>query len=191
MLIFWCGANFEDRWSRGEGLLLLFGWDWIKEVYVVDGGTIAWTESGGELESGLKAETPEGLSQAKAKVKTLSAQELNDSKPAAVFFVDSSQEFAQGHVPGSDWISRGWLEFQVESFAPSKDAPVAITCADGQMAPLAGATLRDMGYQDVSVLEGGIAAWINAGLPLEKALPGSWFPPTTWLFWAWTGAPLK
>ena len=161
-------ATHTAAWYRQFG---------IKEVYVVDGGTIAWTESGGELESGLKAETPEGLSQAKAKVKTLSAQELNDSKPAAVFFVDSSQEFAQGHVPGSDWISRGWLEFQVESFAPSKDAPVAITCADGQMAPLAGATLRDMGYQDVSVLEGGIAAWINAGLPLEKGLTGVMVPP--------------
>ena len=37
---------------------------------------------------------------------------------------------------------------------------------------MAGATLRDLGYEDVSVLEGGIAAWGNAGLPLEKGLSG-------------------
>ncbi len=54
---------------------------------------------------------------------------------------------------------------------------MAVTCADGQMAPLAGATLRDMGYQDVSVLEGGIAAWTKAGLPLEKGLTGVMTPP--------------
>ena len=150
----------------------------MKEVYVVDGGATAWAEAGLDLESGLKADAPEGLAQAKAKVKTISAQELDSSKPAAVLFVDTSQEFAQGHVPGSHWISRGWLEFQVEGFAPSKDAPVAVTCSDGQMAPLAGATLKDLGYQDVSVLEGGIAAWSKAGLPLEKGLSGVMAPPT-------------
>ena len=162
-------ATHTASWYRQFG---------IKKVYVVHGGATAWAKAGLELESGLKAEEPEGLAQAKAKVKTISAQELNSSNPAAVFFVGTSQEFAQGHVPGSNWISRGWLEFEVDDFAPSKDAPVAVTCPDGQMAPLAGATLKDLGYKDVSVLEGGIAAWGNAGLPLEKGLTGVMAPPT-------------
>lgn len=161
-------ATHTAAWYRQFG---------IKEVYVVDGGTVGWADAGLDLESGLKAQSPEGLTQAKAKVKTISAQQLNDSK-AEVIFVDTSQEFAQGHVPGSNWISRGWLEFQIEGFAPSKDAPVAVTCSDGQMAPLAGATLTDLGYKDVSVLEGGIAAWSSAGLPLEKGLSGVMAPPT-------------
>lgn len=162
-------ATHTASWYRQFG---------VKEVYVVDGGTTAWSEAGLNLETGPNAEAPEGLAEAKSKVKSISAQELNDSKPAAVFFVDTSQEFAQGHIHGSNWVSRGWLEFQVEGFAPSKDAPVVVTCSNGQMAPLAGATLKDMGYQDVSVLEGGITAWGNAGLPLEKGLTGVMAPPT-------------
>ena len=55
---------------------------------------------------------------------------------------------------------------------------MAVTCSDGQMSVLAGATLKDLGYQDVSVLEGGIAAWGKAGLPLEKGLTGVMAPPT-------------
>ena len=55
---------------------------------------------------------------------------------------------------------------------------MAVTCSDGQTAPLAGATLRDLGYQDVSVLEGGIAAWGKAGLPLETGLTGVMASPT-------------
>jgi 3-mercaptopyruvate sulfurtransferase SseA len=27
--------------------------------------------------------------------------------------------------------------------------------------------LKDLGYQDVRVLKGGLASWVNAGLPLE------------------------
>ncbi|PKB68488.1 MAG: hypothetical protein BZY81_01810 [SAR202 cluster bacterium Io17-Chloro-G4] len=162
-------ATHTASWYRQFG---------IKDVYVVDGGTAAWAEAGLELENGPNSDAPVGLEQAKAKVKSISARELNNSKTAAVIFVDTSAEFAQGHVPGSNWISRGWLEFQVEGFAPSKDAPVAVTCADGQMAPLAGATLTDLGYKDVSVLEGGITAWSGAGLPLEKGLSGVMAPPT-------------
>ena len=37
---------------------------------------------------------------------------------------------------------------------------------------LAGATLLDMGYSDVSVLDGGMAAWRQAGLPAERGLSG-------------------
>ncbi len=53
-----------------------------------------------------------------------------------------------------------------------------MTCLDGRNATLAGATLKAMGYQNVAVLEGGMAAWQAAGLPLEKGLSGVMGPPT-------------
>jgi rhodanese-related sulfurtransferase len=161
-------ATHTAAWYRQFG---------VKEVYVIEGGSPAWAEAGLDLETGIKVEPPEGHDEARAKVKIVSAQELNNASPAAVFNVDTSQEFAQGHVPGSHWISRGWLEFQVEDFAPSKTAPVVVTCGDGQLSLLAGATLKDLGYQDVSVMEGGIASWSEAGLPLEKGLSGVMAPP--------------
>jgi len=40
--------------------------------------------------------------------------------------------------------------------------------AESANAVLAAATLVELGYRDVSVLEGGIRAWRAAGLPLEE-----------------------
>ena len=39
-------------------------------------------------------------------------------------------------------------------------------------------TLGELGYQNVSILDGGMAAWQKAGLPLEKGLAGVMTPPT-------------
>lgn len=43
---------------------------------------------------------------------------------------------------------------------------------------MAGATLKEMGYQNVSVLEGGMAAWRQAGLAVEQGLSGVMRSPT-------------
>ena len=57
---------------------------------------------------------------------------------------------------------------------PSKDTPIAVTCVDGVNAALAGATLLEMGYTDVSALDGGVAAWRSEGLPIEQGLTGGY-----------------
>ena len=92
--------------------------------------------------------------------------------------MDTSQDFARGHVPGAHWVPRGWLELRISEVVPARDTALAVTCLDGRNATLAGATLKAMGYQNVAVLEGGMAAWQAAGLPLEKGLSGVMGPPT-------------
>jgi 3-mercaptopyruvate sulfurtransferase SseA len=54
---------------------------------------------------------------------------------------------------------------------------VSVTCGDGVSSLLAAATLRDLGYERVDVLEGGTEAWRQAGLPLEQGLSGVTRPP--------------
>jgi 3-mercaptopyruvate sulfurtransferase SseA len=54
---------------------------------------------------------------------------------------------------------------------------MAVTCLDGRSATLAGATLKEMGYQSVAVLEGGMVAWQRVGLPVEKGLAGVMVSP--------------
>ncbi len=95
----------------------------------------------------------------------------------AVIFVDTSKDFAEGHVPGARWVLRSWLELKITDIAPDKQKPVVVTDGDGGGASLAAATLRDMGYRDVSVLAGGMAAWREAGLPVEQGLAGVMTPP--------------
>ena len=149
-----------------------------REVFAVDGGTTAWVASGGTLERGLPDETPAGYQEARAKVKAVAPRELQAVPPDAVIFVDTSQDFARGHVPGARWVPRGWLELWIGDVVPSKTTSVAVTCADGRGSALAAVTLGELGYQNVSVLDGGMGAWQTAGLPVEKGLSGVMAPPT-------------
>ncbi|PYN80244.1 MAG: sulfurtransferase [Candidatus Rokuibacteriota bacterium] len=162
-------ATLVASWYRQMG---------FREVFAVDGGTTAWVASGGSLEKGLPDEVPVGYHEARGTVKSISPRELQASPPAAVIFVDTSQDFARGHVPGARWVPRGWLEFWIGDIVPSKSRPVTVTCVDGRAAALAGVTLKELGYQNVSALDGGMAAWQQAGLPVEKGLSGVMAPPT-------------
>jgi rhodanese-related sulfurtransferase len=149
-----------------------------KEVYAVDGGTSAWESAGAELESGMPATAPDGFAEAVLQAKHISAHELESDSQVTKIFVDPSQDFARGHALGAHWIPRGWLELRIEATAPDKSAPLAITCRDGVQSTLAAATLSELGYSDVSVLNGGMAAWLELGLPVEKGLSGVMSIPT-------------
>jgi rhodanese-related sulfurtransferase len=162
-------ATLIASWYRQMG---------FRDVFAVDGGITAWSASGGALDKGLPDESPVGYQAARAAAKSISPRELQAAPPASVIFVDTSQDFARGHVPGARWVPRGWLELWIGDLVPSKSAPLAVTCLDGRSAPLAAATLGDLGYQNLSVLDGGMAAWQKAGLPVERGLTGVMTPPT-------------
>ena len=147
------------------------------EVYAVEGGTQAWAEAGLELATG-DPETPVfGLAEAKTKAHLISPQELSESSGRVTIFVDTSQDFSRGHVPGSRWVSRGWLELQINDAVPSQETPVTVTCADGRLSILSASTLTQMGYRNVSVLDGGMTSWRSAGLEVETGLTGITRPP--------------
>lgn len=165
-----------DRKARATVIASWYRQMGFREVYAVDGGTGAWAAGGRALVKGAPDEMPVGYEQARSAVKVVSARELPGS--SAVIFVDTSQDFARGHVPGARWVPRGWLELWINDIVPAKTTPVVVTCSDGRSSVLAGATLKELAYQDVSVVEGGMAAWQKAGRPVEKGLSGVMAPPT-------------
>ena len=126
----------------------------------------------------MPASLPFGLKDAKAKTKLVAPQQADATVYAATIFVGISPEFAEGHIPGARWTPRGWLEVTISDVAPGKDAPILVTCANSIDSVLAAATLTEMGYSDVSVLEGGVKAWAGAGFDLEQGLSGVMTPPT-------------
>lgn len=161
-------SSITASWYRQMG---------FEKVFVVDGGIDAWQATGLSLEEGMPDAGPFGADKALSKVRMLSPNDAGQEPEGARIFVGTSREFAYGHLPGSRWVPRGWLELQIEEAAPSKETPVLVTCVDGSQSLLAGGTLADMGYSDVAVLEGGTARWRDAGLPLERGLSGVMAPP--------------
>jgi rhodanese-related sulfurtransferase len=162
-------ATLIASWYRQMG---------FRDVFAVDGGTTAWSASGGALEKGLPDESPVGLQEARGAAKSIAPRDLQAAAPGAVIFVDTSQEFARGHVPGARWVPRGWLELWIGDIVPSKTTGLTVTGVDDLGAALAAATLKELGYQNLSVLDGGMAAWQKAGLPVERGLSGVMTPPT-------------
>jgi rhodanese-related sulfurtransferase len=144
-------------------------------VHVLDGGTSAWTSAGRRFASGSESSLPAGFEEARKALARIQPGELQERlaavDPPVVIFVGTSDEFSAGHVPGSSWVSRSWLELRIEGIA-TKDRPVIVTCSDGVASVLASATLKRLGYNDVSVLEGGLRGWRGADLPVERGLTG-------------------
>lgn len=96
------------------------------------------------------------------------------SRGAVLLDVREAEECQHGHIDGSLRIPRGVLEsFADPSSAHHPDAldpnqRVIVVCRSGARAALAAQTLKAMGYADVAVLDGGLVAWQDAGLPVVE-----------------------
>ena len=145
-------------------------------VYAVAGGTVAWAAAGLPLASGPDEPVEPLVTEASARVRQMPPAELASGlaspRPPTVLYVDPSDRFAAGHVPGARWVPRGWLELRVAEVAGDLAGPIAVVDEDGAGAVLSAATLLEMGYQDVAALAGGMDAWRSEGRPLEHGLSG-------------------
>jgi rhodanese-related sulfurtransferase len=155
-------ASMTGGWLRQLG---------HSEVFVLDRGVDAWRESGRMLADGYVESPPLLYSEARRRVATVPAAEAASSGRTVVF-VGTSEEFAAGHLPGSTWVPRGWLELQIAEVAPTRDTRLLVTCKTGVESLLAAATLVDLGYPEVVALEGGTDAAGRNGVSLESGLTG-------------------
>jgi rhodanese-related sulfurtransferase len=78
-----------------------------------------------------------------------------------------------GVVRGSVHVPRTVLEWRLDPTSPWRNAHVAgvdrrivVICDHGWSSSLAAAALVDLGYEDAADVEGGVAGWREAGLPL-------------------------
>jgi rhodanese-related sulfurtransferase len=152
----------------------------FRDVKVLEGGLEAWRENGGSVESGGSRNAPLGFEAAKKLARTLVPGEVNSllqSSTARVLHVGSSADFGAAHLPGSKWISRGWLELKLPSLWTDKAKPVVLSCRDGENSVLAARALAETGYKEAFVLAGGVQAWTGAGFPTEKGLESCLMEP--------------
>ena len=61
------------------------------------------------------------------------------------------------------------LESRLPEVARNKSVPLLLVCASGGRAQRAQGMARKLGYDKAQVLAGGLRAWKEANLPLEKA----------------------
>ena len=114
-------------------------------------------------------------------MKTVAAHELRrmilDDRELALLDAREERRFAESHVFYASCCALSRLEKLAPLLVPRRGARVVTCDAGAGEAARAAARLGELGYTDVSVLEGGIAAWAAAGHVLFSGVnvPGKAF----------------
>ena len=100
-------------------------------------------------------------------VSTAEAVQLINREKAVLIDVCEPAEYAAGHAAGARNVPLASLESS-KDLPSNKSLPLLVMCASGARAGRAVGTLRKLGYQNARVLDGGLDAWRQANLPIEK-----------------------
>ena len=101
-------------------------------------------------------------------VGTMEATRLMNQPGALVLDVREDAEFAAGHLPRARHIPLGQLRGRLDELAKFKEKPVLVTCRSGARSGSACRALRKAGFTQVFNLKGGVGAWSQASLPVER-----------------------
>jgi rhodanese-related sulfurtransferase len=98
------------------------------------------------------------------------AVQLINRDKAVVIDVRETEEFASGsRMAGARNIPLGELETRLPSVVKNKALPLILMCPTGGRASRALPIVKKLGYEQAQVMAGGLKAWKDANLPLEKA----------------------
>ena len=114
------------------------------------------------------------VNEARAHVQGISPEEakklLDGTDNAVLLDIRSFAEFKEhGWIPGRTVLPHGMVIFKITKVVPNKDVPIIVYCKKGKRSALVAYQLKQMGYEDVRWLEGGILGWNRKGLPVEKS----------------------
>ena len=129
--------------------LVLFG------IAVVTGGMLIWP-------------LVSRLARPGRDVGPLEAVQLINRRDAIVVDVRDAGEYASGHIANARHIPAAQLAERLKELEKFKSRPIIVVCRADTRAARVAATLRKHGFGEVFALRGGIAAWQQAGMPLEK-----------------------
>lgn len=87
---------------------------------------------------------------------------------ALVIDLSASNDFEKGHIAGSKSVQPSQFDPENKLLANAKELPVVVVCRTGQGSADAAKRLKKAGFTKVFWLDGGVAAWQQADLPLVK-----------------------
>jgi len=122
---------------------------------VVSGGLLLWPQLKGGGGGGSSVNTAEAI-------------RLINREKAVLIDVGEPAEFAAGHAGGARNIPFGQLEGS-KDLPSNKALPLVLVCPTGARASRAVSLLRKAGHEKVVSLAGGLRAWRDANLPVDKA----------------------
>ena len=98
----------------------------------------------------------------------LQATQLLNRNNALMLDVRETAEYEGGRVPNAVHLPLSQLAGRSSELKKFKGRPVVAYCDRGSRSRAAAAKLAKLGFAEVYSLRGGLKAWTEAGLPLEK-----------------------
>ena len=97
-------------------------------------------------------------------ISTIEAQALAAADDGPLFVdVRELDEWQEGHIPGAIHLPRNNLESRAETLIPDKNRELVVYCASGTRSVFAAATLRELGYENLTHFPGGFVEWKRSG----------------------------
>jgi rhodanese-related sulfurtransferase len=101
-------------------------------------------------------------------VGTLQVTQLINHANALLLDVRETKEYEGGKLPNAMHLPLSQLKDRKGELAKYVKRPVIAYCERGNDSRSAGALLKEAGFTDVYLLQGGLQAWKSAGLPVES-----------------------
>ena len=97
------------------------------------------------------------------------AVQLINRRDAVVLDVRDAAEYKAGHITNARHVPEGEIEARMKELEKVKARPIIVSCARGNRSMSIANRLRALGFTEVFSLRGGLAAWQQANMPLEKS----------------------
>ena len=166
------GGNGDAVAERAAHRLAETGYS---NVFVLEGGTEAWTAAGYQLFAGVNvpSKTFGELAESVFHTPRISAQELArrlaDGDDLVVLDGRPVEEYRRMSIPTATCCPNGELALRAPSIVPSRDTTIVVNCAGRTRSIIGAQNLIDMNVGNpVLALENGTQGWYLADLALEK-----------------------
>jgi rhodanese-related sulfurtransferase len=124
----------------------------LVSIVVLSGGALLWP-----------ALQPRGK-----RASSLQVTQLINRGKTTILDIRGAAEFANGHLRDAKNIPLADLASRIGELDKQKSRTIVVVCQTGARADKAVRQLQKAGFDDVVSLDGGLTAWVAAGLPTTK-----------------------
>lgn len=93
---------------------------------------------------------------------------MNNNDDILILDIRTEADYKSGHINGAKNVPLNNFATSISGLSGSKNEPVLLYCNSGNTVTRAIKMLKKAGFEQVNNLEGGIAAWKEANMPLTK-----------------------
>lgn len=129
---------------------------WLVLIAIVSGLMFIWPSIARRISQTSEANVAEAV-------------QLINRQDAQVVDVRGEGEFRNGHIPNARNIPTEQIGERAKELEKFKNKPIVLVCASGNRSSSAAGVLKKAGFAQVYALGGGMNAWQQAGMPVQKS----------------------